>query len=32
MKIGIYVTSTCIVHIEVDLHLNGVQGWVFIVQ
>jgi hypothetical protein len=28
-QIGMYVTSTCIVHIKVDLHLNGVQGWIF---
>lgn len=29
---GGYVTSTCIIHIKVDLHLNGVQGWVFTIQ
>lgn len=32
IKIGRYVTSTCIIHIKVDLHLNGVQGWIFTIQ
>lgn len=32
MKISVYVTSTRVIHIKVDLHLNGVQGWIFTVQ
>lgn len=31
-KISVYVTSTRVIHIKVDLHLNGVQGWIFTVQ